>query len=1469
MLFILLGLVFILLVIFVSFQFSSVQTWAAKKVTSYLSKELNTDFTVESVRVKWPDDIELGKVCILDEKGDTLILTPQISIDASNLNIRDKVVDINKLQLHEPFAHIHKDSSGTSNIKFLIEYFTPEIPNPKKWNINVKSLEITEGTFINTDDTRADKREDLLDFSNLQAMHVNISANSLFVEGSNARFNIDHLSLQEKSGFSINDMRTKANFDSTSVVFNDILIQTDYSEIEGSYRQDFETAWDYSDFNNLITQKLELQNSLIGMQDLNYFSPEFEYFEAPIFVDGKFEGVLSDIQFKDVEFNAGNYTNFTGSGSIKGLPETEKLFIDVSSRDFRTHYSDIESIVLTPLNMQGRDLKIPNNLKELGHISMVADFEGTPKSFKTNGNFSSAIGNISGDLVFSNLQDEGGIKYTGYVKSDDFDLGRILEIDDVSGVNLEGKISGSGLSPEEISTNLEVDVLEITFRDHTYKNIQIQGDIEKNRFDGHAEIDEPSLQALFDGIIDFKQRDPVFDFKAYVTHADLNEINLINEDHKSSLAGAFEADFKGLDLDRMEGTATFSDLYYCKDDLMFDFGSGNLTFSEEDSLRNILVETDMIDAAVSGLFKAKELDQAFLYVLAQHIPSLDLAKEEDFGYTDIDFDIYVRDIAPITGLFFPDYYVNPRTQLSGSLNSFMNRMDIVGSSDSLQINDVSIQDIYIEGVQNNFQGYFVTEIEEIDVSDSFEFNDVWLTNSAYNDTLETDLTWSSKNFGGAGTMTLFTYFQGINSQDIVIMPSQVSIEGDYWSIEDSTFIYRDSTRIAVDNLELTDGTESIFIDGVISENPRDKMILDINKFNLSRLNPFLTGFLFELGGELNAEIIARDVYQDLVGETNGTISTLTLSGEEIGDLRVNSQWDRIKELLTINGGLIAEDTEQIHIDGTYSPFEEVDKLDLTLNFDQFNLDVLNTIPSKTISQIGGQANGSVEVKGDAAKPILRGDLLFDRAGVKINYLNTRYTISDKVVVRPDYFGLDGIILEDENGQKASEVIATVFHENFREWNFDIAVFDFQNFKLLNTTFDQNPLYYGVAYGTGDLFLDGYDKNINITLEAKSEKGTQLNIPLGETGKGETAFQNFITFVDKDTANISLQEEIDLSGISMNMDVEITPDAEIQLIFDEKIGDVMKGRGNGNLKLEITPSSEFTMIGRYEVVEADYLFTLRNSINKKFEVRPGGSITWYGDPYSAELNLEAIYNTRTSVYDLVLEDDREKWKKRVPVECAMNLSESLLNPGIDFEISFPGLSSSIASNLEDRVNSESELNKQVFGLLVLNQFFPPDDGLYNSATDVDWASGAGANTAEFLSAQLSNWLSNISNEFDIGFNYRPGDQITSEEVAVALSTQLFNDRLLLYGNFGVSYGQEYEQNTTSLIGDFILEYMIDENGKFRLKVFNETNEYDATDTNQSPTTQGVGLLYQEDFDTFNDLMRKVGDLFRKKKDTASR
>ncbi len=432
----------------------------------------------------------------------------------------------------------------------------------------------------------------------------------------------------------------------------------------------------------------------------------------------------------------------------------------------------------------------------------------------------------------------------------------------------------------------------------------------------------------------------------------------------------------------------------------------------------------------------------------------------------------------------------------------------------------------------------------------------------------------------------------------------------------------------------------------------------------------------------------------------------------------------------------------------------------------------------------------------------------------------------------------------------------VNHKHFKEWSANLTI-NANETMVLNTRQKDNDLFYGTAFATGVTTIKSEPGSLSFDISAKTGKNTKFFIPLNTS---ETISEySFVTFVSHDSISDSVKKteiktgQVQTTAIELNLDLEVTPDAEVQLIFDPKVGDIMKGHGSArNLTISYDKQGNFKIYGDYVIEDGDYLFTLKNILNKPFSVEEGGRISFNGDIDNAEIEMKAIYKLKASLYE-ILKD--ESYNEKIPVECQINLSGKLFNPVVSFNIYLPMADEETRTYLKNVITTEEELSRQFLYLLVMNRFYSdPSYGTSLTSTTSTGTSAMAVTTTEMLSNQLSNWLSQISNDFDIGVNYIPGQKnFNDQEVQVALSTQLLDDRVVINGNLDVRGLGAISDNTDQLTGDFDVEYKPKFSDRIRFKVFNRfNNPYTGK---QSQYTQGFGVFFRQDFDKFSDLFKK--------------
>jgi hypothetical protein len=696
--------------------------------------------------------------------------------------------------------------------------------------------------------------------------------------------------------------------------------------------------------------------------------------------------------------------------------------------------------------------------------------------------------------------------------------------------------------------------------------------------------------------------------------------------------------------------------------------------------------------------------------------------------------------------------------------------------------------------------------------------------------------------------------------DMHFNPGKIYIRDTIWDLDQSG-ITIDTSSVEFHKLQVSHNEQSLAVNGKLSRRPSDELHFDFTDLDLEHLNPVTSKSGLQLDGIMNGTTTIADVYNNPMFLSDIKIDHLIINNEVIGNTLISAGWINPEQKIRLEMEAMRGNLKTLDIRGDYYP--ENRKINFNLALDKLKLDIFEPYTRGVITDLDGFTSGELRLGGYTDKPMVNGSLNMQKTSFRVEYLQTIYSFTNEIEVRDNNLIIKDFEVYDETGNR-SVLRGDIKNRYFRDFDFDLSL-RAENFNFMETRAVHNQTFYGNAMASGLIRFIGQPGNLRLVVSAKTEKGTRIYIPINQ-GR-DLQENNFITFIQPDSLvneveAVDRQYTANPTGLSLDFDLEVTRDATVEIIFDPKVGDIMSANGSGNIQLTLNQQNDFQIFGTYIIERGDYLFTLQNIINKRLSVQRGGRITWNGDPTGAVINMSAIYDTRAAPGVLVPEPT-ENLKKRMPVECHLNMEGNLLNPMLKFQIEMPTAEEETRNVVRNAISTEEELTKQFLSLLVINNFSAPSTvsgGSGGTGTGM-----AGVTASELLSNQLSNWLSQISNDFDIGVNYRPGDEISSDQVEVALSTQIFDDRVTIHTNVDVSdksSNTSTNQRTNTIAGDFDVDVKLTDNGKFRLKAFNRYN-YDQL-YKTAPYTQGVGFLYREDFNSFGELGRRYFGGSKKKK-----
>ncbi len=1465
--------VFVLL-LFMLLNLYPVQTFLAQKAAAYFSKQLGVEVHIGTVQLTFINQAVINDFYIKDKKGNMLMSTKSARCKYKSLPIFNNKLIFNKITLSKPNINITQYLGDTTlNIQFLLDYFiskdTAKTPS-KEIIVKCRTLSIDSGKFNFNNQNIINLPKGSFDKSNIQIKDFNVELSKFLFRKDTMSITVNKLQFKDRSGFELKNLSCCISQNKEMVQLSDFILETPNTNLNLRARLIPAEVNKWDDFINSVQLEADIFTSKIGMKDVGYFSPKMKSYKQNIEISGQIKGKIANLKLKDLRLKYGKSTFFEGSIATNGLPDIEGTFIRLTVKKFTTSKYDLESLKL-PVG-DNQKLVIPEQLLALGNIMIKGEFTGFYNDFNAYGELKSQIGNLYSDLRLAKQPGKKDLAYSGHLSTESFNLGKILNSEDVLGrISLNMDVSGLGTTLERAQMTLDGKIQSLEFKGNTYDSIRLGGELANNKFNGTFKIDDEKVFLEFLGVIDFSKKTKVFNFSADIKNADLYALNLASDKYKAKLSTHINSNFKAVNIDDMRGNIVAEGTTFVKEDISYNLHNLILN-TQQDSTgsRLITLNSDYVDAEIKGSFSFNTIVPAFEGFIRKYLPSFSIkhkAVPSKIPDQNFNYDFYLKNTDILTELFLPNFSISPNSRFYGNYSSRKNDFSLKGDIEDLKIGIEHFQKWYIKSSTEDEKLIVQTGCKKLIVSDSIGFDNLRVLASMQKDSILYNLYWKDnlQTTNSSGNVWGYLVFRSSSRLDMKVIQSDFLIENQRWALNSDNLLTLDKSYISLNQFEFANNDQKIFINGKISKNPLDKLTCQFKNFDFNSFEFILSHANIDIDGVFNGNVDFYDLYNSPVFYSDLTVKKLAINKKILGDLILKSNWDKEKQ--AIFSKMIIEYTGNIgtstplKLEGYYYSNRKTDNLDYKVELKNLRLDFIQHWLKNFSSKFEGKASGLATIKGSLDKPDINGRLLMQKTEFKIDFLNTVYSLADSFDISSNSFSFKNFTFTDEAGNTA-HLNGSITHKAFSNIKIDLTV-NAKKFMMLNSTAVNNDIFYGKAFTSGIVKVKGPIEDIYIDANLKTEKGSYLTLPI--TDRIDVRQSNYISFINPNKQILHEKKLRNLLGIRLKFDLNITPDADFEIQFpSNQMGGIIQTSGSSNMKMLIDSDGEFLMYGDYMINDGVYLLSLQNLPSKKFNIQNGGIFSFTGNPYDARVDMKAIYNLRTSLYPVLaaVGSIDEVSRKKVPVQSVIGIKGKLQNPEISFDINLPNVDQEVRDaffSIVDKQN-EQEMIKQTFSLLVMNSFVSarPDEPT-NSL-----GAGVGASSFEIISNQITNWLSQISRDFDIGVNYRPGDQMTTQQLQVALSTQLFNDRVTIDGNLGVGgnikntsgtgTGTTSPAQASNIVGDVNVEVKLTEDGRWRLKAFNRSNETDYL-KNNSPYTQGVGLFYRKEFDSFHELFHR--------------
>lgn len=1442
------------------------QTYLTQHIARQVSNNLNAKFEVGRVDIVFFNRFILRDIHIEDQQGDTLIKAGRLIATVQYLNRSRKSIVFNQIILHDAGINIRSDADSVINLQFIIDALSSDDPARTRWNFSVNSVHLRNSEFSYKKHDPG-VRDYGINFDHIRITRLNLLANRIRTEDGSLNFNIRYLNFSEGSGFLLNHLTSENSVSASGLNISNLQVVTPGSRLDLEYlNMDYSGFDAFRDFVSRVSLDSRFNPSALRFSDISWFAPGLKDMDLEVLISGEISGKIDNLKGSNLNIRTLDETSLLADLNMIGLPDFAETFIFLDIQDFLSSGSDIMKYAGQFPGPDGNG--IVTDLSVLGRLSYRGKFTGFIDDFVSYGELRTDLGTLITDLA---LQPDAQnlLGFNGRLRAVSFDAGTLARSEQVGRTSFNLALNGTFSPGSGINADMEGVIDSIYVLEYNYRHIDLSGTLADRKFEGSAGIDDPNIILKFLGSIDLSKEIPVFDFSANVSKARLYDLKFEKEDPSLTLSFLTTANFAGNNIDNLTGNINLKSAFFEKEGLDFDINDLNLEASGSGDDRKLSLSSDLAEAGISGNFQFETLQSSFDKFINNYVPSY-----EGQGKTtaapvgnNFSFSIHLKDISTFTEFFIPELYIAPDTRVEGTFNPSGYASGIKGSLRELRYKNNILRNISFYGHSVDSVFTVLSNAEHAIAGNRFMIENLTLNSRIFNDSIMFEALWDNREkVAYKGRLHAAANFNKLPGKqkplvDIEILPSSIIIADSLWQIAGSRIII-DSTALRVDNFVFSHENQSLKIDGRVSSYAHDSLHLEFHNMDLTNIE-FLTSLeKFELSGTLTGSASLSDLHNNPVFKTDLVIRKLFLNRQEFGDMSIISQWDNPAGSILINAFSDRGSDRVIDIAGSYIP--ETGSLDFDLELSKVNLRTFDGYLDMVFADLRGIATGKLMLEGTLRQPLINGSLNLQKVSFMVDYLKTRYNFTHDVTIDNNNIVFNNLVLFDPNHNtcRASGLVSSNY---FRDFSLDVYLYP-ERFMALNTTERDNEMFYGRVNASGLIHISGPVKNIMMNISARTERNTQFFIPLQKSSEvGELHFLNFVSsregVEDDETIDDIRRYSVDLSGLQLNFDLEVTPDAEVQIIFDSKIGDIIRGRGNGSFKMEINTLGRFNMFGEYIIEQGDYLFTLQNVINKRFDIERGGRIVWNGDPFDANVDIKAVYRLRAPLNTLMApfsNGTNDIYSRRIPVECQIFMRNKLMTPEISFDIDLPTADPDTRRNVQGILHNEEKRNRQFLSLLIINNFLPEQDmagpGM-GSSLSISATEASITTVSEFFSNQLSNWLSQLSRDVDFGVNWRPGDEITPDEVELALSTQVLNDRVSINGHVDVGGRQT---NTSNIVGDFDVDIKLNRSGKLRLKAFTRAND-NLIRPHLSPYTQGVGLFYREEFNNLDELMNRYWNM----------
>lgn len=1355
---------------------------------------------------------------------------------------------------------------------------------PINWQVKIGDINLANNELAFYDENQPKVRQGM-DYSNIDIKQFDLKLSKLFFAMDSISGSLEKLNFKDRSGMELKRAEVDFVYTDKGATLSDLWIETPNTLIREHAKVAYASLDRLSDEIGDMALDINIKGSHIGMKDVLLLMPELASMPEvrplrnQVFrINSRVTGKVNDLRIPSLEFSTLNRTRINASAHIKGLPDMDRLYVDLAIKNFTTSKSDLD-------RMLAKDM-LPDSINLPQQIQLRGSLKGGLNNFVTSMHLNTSNGKADLDARY-NASARRDTTYEAQLAITNLDVGHIMMDTTLGSVSFAADVKGTGLDPATMTADVKAHLIEAAAMGYTYRDIEMEAHANAGDITANINSDDPNIEFSLDAFANMQGEYPRVKAVFMIDSIDAKNLHLTTDDIR--FHGKIEADFETADPDFLNGRLDLSDAIFVYGDDRFVFDTISVVASATAERNRLQVVSEFLSAHVAGQFKLTELGNALQDVIAVYYnpaptegSMVKIAQTTDsLSYSPTSFEYgatFIR--SALIQKLVPELTEMQPVHVDGYFNSDLNMVTMKAVAPRTVYNGTTLRNIVVDVNTADSTLYYSVLLNEVALS-NFELINTILSGNVKNNNVDLGL-WIKDKKGKE------QYHIGANvlarAQDFVFSLKEDGLMFNYekWQVNAGNNIIFGGSGLLAHEFEMSQNGQSLRVESQDSSY-NSPIRVDFQDFRIETFTNIIESNTLVLGGGINGNAVVERLDSSPLFTSDITIDNFYFGKDTVGDLniQVNNQKENT---FTANVSITGNDNSVVLSGDFISPPGGTASMDFVLDVQRLNMSTIQALSLGNLRRTTGSIHGRLDIKGTPDAPRINGDLIFDNARMNIAMLNATFNLDQQRINFNDRgIRFNRFTLADSVGNSAviNGSINTTTYTDFA-LNLDLKADDFQ---VLNSTIEDNDLFYGLLFLDTDMQIRGpmTAPVVNGSLKINGNTDLTYIMPLTDPGmvdrEGIVEFVSLnvdgrvdsILLVDVDTVG---QVENTIMGMDISLNLEIDREAAFHVVVDQGTGDQLNIKGEALLSFGIEPGGEMTLAGTYEIEEGDYSLSF-SMINRKFLFKKGSTITWGGDILDADLDLTAIYRVQAQPIDLVQNQmsgqNSNYFRQRLPFDVNLIVGGKIMKPVISFDIDLGSggnlntlpqdATQLIETRLAELKENESEMNKQTFALIVLGRFIA--DNPFSSAGGSSTETMVRSSVSSLLSNQLNKLAGDLVAGVELNFDlqstaddYSTGQQQNRTDLNVGVSKRLLDDRLKVTvgSSFELEGAQQPGQSANNIAGDINIEYQLSRDGRYVARVY-RINQYQVTLQGEFIET-GLGFIINMNYDEFKEIFMRA-------------